>query len=454
MPGEWEWEQLPADYLSADVRLVLSADAQIYYRCDACGAECRVNRTLQVDDPRRMEGIDCPMCGAGALAIIVHSRMQELPRRFCNLQDALDEIEVHVWGADADSDVDRLISEVGATTITLISTIGSSNYLIPAIMFGQRLSEVSDYPPADSWRLLNVAGVLLRDYYRDTGELAAGRKAFTVFQACADAIPDTPERGMVEHNVAMTAYSLMAKQQPEFLLTGEHEKVRETGIAAAKAALRRYGAALAACAAPGANPSPADQGIRVQIARVNQTLADLTWALRSGDRAALAEAIRLYDLAIAEPALPAQLRDYAENAKVSAIMSVAGPAAVVAAGLGDRLESYADAAGAPPAQRVSALLAIAKLRESRDGGPASAESPLRTAVSLAEEQIFATADEVSAAQVAETYHLAFDALARNQVAMGNRRRQWRPLNQSGHFRCASREKQRRSERPARTKQWA
>jgi hypothetical protein len=324
--------QLPAEFLQGDVRSALSWDAQAYFACDASGKEWRYNQTVNIGTPQFYRGRPCPDGDGGTLRLVIHAFRQEVicvecdyeriieltavsgditcprcgslryfpfstgfdppyPSTFGNL--SLTTTRSHTWGMSAQDDADAMFTEIEGLSLRP----DGPQYLIPAARFAAQLQFSNEYRDDDVWRIANVEAVLLSEYYRHTEEIEAGIDALKLIQDVADSPGHPLERAMLHHNVAMFAYSLVARSQPELEVEGGPEQFRWLGISAAESALGMYQE----------DDDAALPGVRIQIARVKHTLADL---LKAGQATPdeIDEAIRLLDEAIAEPSLPENLK--------------------------------------------------------------------------------------------------------------------------------------------------
>jgi len=216
MATHWA-EQLPAEYLQDEVFSALSIDAQIYYRCSRCTTEWRLNQALSLLTPPFYEGRECPDEDGGVLRVERHVVRQDavcldcrnswpattngfetvrcpacgsrhyfpmstrlsppMPRRFRNVDRDRD----HVWGVDPHADLTAIVEEREGRGLLF----DAAQYLVPGILFCRRLATTNDYPDSDAWIVLNAEGTMLRQYYRETGEVTAGVSAVDVFEECA-----------------------------------------------------------------------------------------------------------------------------------------------------------------------------------------------------------------------------------------------------------------------------
>ncbi|WP_326585392.1 CHAT domain-containing protein [Streptomyces sp. NBC_00481] len=442
--------QLPAEYRSEDVFPYLSYDAQVYYACARCRREYRLNHTVNLVPPVTYDGRDCPSGDGGSLRLVVHRFLHEalchdcgrqwnlrttgfdpvmcpqchsrdffrlstwlrppFPARFHELTPLGAEPRAHEWGQDADADA-QLVPE----QLEYISLLPNpAQYLVPAILFLNRLRVCNAYDPARSWVLTNLHGLLLREYYRQTGELTAGTEAVQVFNEISEASADPFQRGLILHNVSMAAYSLLARRPPELLLYGGAEHYRSIGTDAAHRAIACYESLQAtADAALG-------ESLRLQIARVQHVLADL---LKAGtpSPAALTEALSLLDRVVAEPALPEDMRIGALRSR-AAVVQQAGDRAGAPSGqvLDDLSASLPDLENLPLWEQHSLLASLAQYREST-GDLAGAVDFQQRAATVAEDALIRADDETSLGQVGRQYGHTFDLLARIEAKRGRPR---------------------------------
>lgn len=334
---------LPAEFLNPEVLPGLSFDAQAYFRCDACGWEWRFNPAVNFLTPKDYEGQACPAEDGGRMSLVIHALRMDLrcsecghrwvveqrgilqaisctecgstkyvlvdsslrlPGRFKNIS-LLGATRDHVWGHAPESDAQAITAELEGL---MQYRSDGPNYLVPAIRFAHRLQACNEYPESSDWVIANIEAVYLNEFYRHTALFEAGLKALT--KAMEITVGDHPPfvRAALEHNVAMDAYSLAARNQPELVVVGGLNKVRAMGIEAAESSLAYY---LESC--------DDSENVRLQVARVRHTLGDLL-KVGSASEADLDLSIRQLNLAIAEPALPEHMRAGAQESRATAVM--------------------------------------------------------------------------------------------------------------------------------------
>lgn len=430
-------EQLPAEYTDPEVFNVLSLDAQIYFRCGACNGEWRLNQTTNLGSPQVVEGRPCPKGDGGTLSCVVHGMEQEAacldcrknwtvfytqggrptcpacgsasyfplstrmrppyPARFGEV-NPFGAHKDHVWGVDPYDDAVAIHEDLKY----LGSLPDSAQYLVPALLFARRLRLYCEYDRPNAWVLANIEGVLLNEYYKRTGELSAGVEAVHVVTEIADQPATGFERAAVLHNVAMFAYSLVAREQPELHLYVEPEELRVAGADAARKALDLY------------STEEDSDGIRLQVARVRHVLGDL---LKAGAATAeqVEEALQQFDLAVNEPALPEDMRRDVRHSRATALLlrGVSSDGQLAKEDLSASL-AYK---GQMPRERWVTLATLAQLAE-KDGDAAKAITHLEEAAAIAEQELLLADDEASVGQAAEQFRVAFDELARMRVASG------------------------------------
>ncbi|WP_409061934.1 CHAT domain-containing protein [Streptomyces sp. SYP-A7185] len=443
--------QLPAEYRGEDVFPYLSYDAQVYYACTGCRGEYRLNQALSLRTPATYVGTPCPSRCGGNLAVVLHQVVQEalchdcgkqwdvrssgfdvilcprchsrqyialstwlrrpFPHRFHELTPPGSEATTgHEWGHDTDADV-QLVYEQLQSTGWLPNP---DQYLIPAALFLDRLQAWGDHDPTRVWKLTNLFGLLLREYYRQTGELTAGTAAVGVLHDIREAPAAPFERGLLLHNVSMAAYSLLARRQPELHFYGGPEYYRDIGKRAAHQAIACYESLQA-----GADAELA-QALRLQIARVRHVLADL---LKAGEvsSSVLTEAIGLLDQVVHEPALPPDMRSAAQRSRAEAVLRArAGAKAPPGQVLDDLSASLPELENLPLWEQNSLLTRVAEYREGTGDLPGALEFQQRAATT-AEEALTRADDETTLGQLGRQYGHTFDILARMEVKSGRPR---------------------------------
>lgn len=430
--------QLPAEFMQDDVLAALSFDAQAYFVCSTCQKEWRYNQTVNLGTPQNYVGRPCPGGDGGILRLRIHAFRQEVvcldcdhertiaitaivgnigcprcgshryfpfstrfdppfPSSFGNL--SLTTSRSHIWGVNASGDSDTIQTELEGISMRP----DGPQYLIPAARFAAQLQASNEYSQ-DAWLLGNVEAILLNEYYRLTEELAAGIDALEIVQEVVDSPESSIERAMLQHNMAMFAYSLIARNQPELDIKGDAEHYRQIGIQASRIALASY-----------QKEDTTSPGIRIQIARVQHTLGDLLKAGQATQHE-IDEAIALLDKAIQEPSLPENLRLQARNSRATALLAHDGDLAGVhgRAAEEDFLATLELGTGRPR-DKIGTLLNLANICEA-DGRIADALSYLTQAAALAEREVIIADDQESVRQAAGQFRQAFDSLARLRVS--------------------------------------
>ncbi len=442
--------QLPAEYRREDIFPCLSYDAQIYFACAHCRREFRLNQTLNLGDPTVYGGRDCPSGDRGTLRLVVHRFDQEalchdcgrqwnvrvtgfdpvvcpqchsrhylalstwlrppMPARFHELTPLGAEPRAHEWGHDADADAELVHEQL--EYIGMLSN--PDQYLVPAILFLNRLRTTGEHDPARVWILTNLHGLMLREYYRQTGELTAGTAAVEVLGEIGEASPDPFERGLLLHNVAMAAYSLLARQQPELHFYGGPEHYRSIGTDAARRAIASYESLQATADAE------LDDSLRLQIARVRHVLADLLKA-GAASAATLAAALDLLDQVVAEPVLPEDMRIAARRSRAEVVHRSADRAGTPPGQVLDDLSaSLPELENLPLWEQNSLLSSVAEYRE-RTGDLAGALDFQQRAAQAAEDALIRADDETSLGQLGRQYGHTFALLTRVEVKCGRPR---------------------------------
>ncbi len=262
-----QW-QLPTHY-DADVRSKISWDAQIYLQCLHCGREHRIDATFSsvAEDPSKAR---CHQCGEHGLALSRHLetylyQCQECQHSQEGVTDGFEELRcsscgsksIHVlgrrieppfpktfddfmtqkdnpWGMSAEEDLMRVLEEFQYTNMLPEKGLHAQIYS----RFCKRLRLYSEYSPVDASRARNAEGQILKEYFRLSGDLAAGIECIRISEECVATSTDRLTKALMEHNVAMEIYSVLVRF-PEALLesmTGR-KQIRRDGIRAAEQAL-------------------------------------------------------------------------------------------------------------------------------------------------------------------------------------------------------------------------
>lgn len=246
-----------------------SWDGQQYYMCGACGVESRFDPIYFPTTPTF-----CPICDkknrmssvvhASELQVkcndfaLVESRLsaefEEIRCNACMSTNLLivksrvtppfpatfgDAIHRFTWGQDANADLSRIEEELTAGASYMLDFPG---LLIGFVRFLDRLEKYSySKNQREKCRILNFRANLLREYFRRTFVVRAGIDALKLFEQASRLTTETLERALIVHNVAMAAYSLLAKLPDDVVdhLAGDI-CVREIGLAAANEALVGY----------------------------------------------------------------------------------------------------------------------------------------------------------------------------------------------------------------------
>ena len=319
------------------------------------------------------------------------------------IQDDLS-LEKRLWGTDAEADETAISREFALTQ----GAPDAIRYLIPAALFAGRMFRWNMYD-SGKWRLKNLEGVLLNQYFKRVGLASAGvgaAECFTEITDGPDIPPDPVEHGMVCYNAASAWYSLLhqARSAP-----GLHPE-QVCGIA------QRLGLrAIEIYANPAMN---ADLG-RLQIARLWYLLGDLARALIP-DQSDLRESIACYDRAMAVP-IPDDLRSYIEEAKRNASRQLHGFTGRRESA--DRLpvDYAADDWAVLSARERCNWYQNAAIQLEEDGTLTAAEEALHLAADLALIDLETAPDPGVLRLDARAYNALFADLARVNVALGRPR---------------------------------
>ena len=369
---------------------------------------------LSCDDCRREFGVlttgfflpQCPACGSERCSQAWSKPHEDLPPVFFNIQDDPG-LREHTWGLQADADELALSRELALTR----GMPEAIRYLVPAALFANRLARWNHYS-SGTWRLRNLEGILLHQFYKQTGVLHAGANAFNTLTRLTegDEAPEDPvDLGMVCYNAAAAGFSLLNRVQAQIVMISDPEDIRSRALMAAERARKAF-----------ADDRSLEPDVRmVEVARINYLLGDLT-RKPVADAPRLREAVRYFDLALAEPAISADLRADIQVSRTNTLQSLGQ----LDTGSGfPRSEidyTRSDWAGLPPSDKCI-WLRNAALQLERDGNDEAAEEALYRAAELAATELETTPDGAAVAPAVRLYHPYFDDLARINVKLGRPR---------------------------------
>ena len=290
-----QW-QFPSAY-GAEVRSKISWDAQIYLRCPHCGWEHRLDAAFAAvaadssESPCHQchecglglvrhleiyryqcqecqhsaegvtdgfEGLTCASCGSESIR--VSSRRIEPP--FPSTFDELVTQKDHPWGMSGTEDLERVLEEFQHTNMLPEHGLHAQIYS----RFCKRLRLYCDYSPFDASIMKNAEGQILKEYFRSSGDLAAGLECIRISEECVKECTDALNEALMEHNVAMDIFSVLVRFPEKLIepLTGRRQ-IRLDGIRAAERALDGVRAEL-----PKHHPQ-----YHSQVARILHILGDL-----------------------------------------------------------------------------------------------------------------------------------------------------------------------------------
>ncbi|WP_416901042.1 CHAT domain-containing protein [Micromonospora echinospora] len=346
MPREPYRNHLPKWFLSEDVLPFLSFDAYIYYHCDACGMYLGLNPALLTDrtDIRKafpcsvcgMRGHltlrtfpmrwllncddcgqtwgelhagffyapTCATCGSGRNTAVESEPLEPLPSVLADSASAL------LWGVDPKADVEAIMEGLRLNS----RGPDRARYLIPAALFAERLYRWNDYP-RDRWRLRDLQGRLLHQYFKAVGLVSAGRAAARALAGLAegdDAPESVADMANLCNETAYACYSLLRLAGVDGEVFDMAE-VREVGSRIGRKAIAAY-----------AELERLDPVlIGGQIARTWFLVGDIH---RTGsfELSQFDEALACYDRAQGEPHIPADVRAWVEEARQKVAEVIAG----------------------------------------------------------------------------------------------------------------------------------
>ncbi len=354
MDLDFVWH-LPQSYRDPKIFSQLSADAQIYVHCTHCPSEARIDISFASGDfsdarcracgkngmklVRHLEKttchcrdcekefttftspfitVRCPACDSNQLTVLTSTLEPPFPPTFHELLVAKE----NPWGISASEDSEFIVQSTQGLNFLPDFPL----YFLADILFLQRLRSYGGYPKQhDRLHLLNLEGNLYRDYFRRTGELAAGVRAIPIFEQCAREEPDAVNRALMEHNVAMAIYSLLSRYEEDLVNAfAGRTSLRQSAITASERALAVF-ERLAAGDTSGTHiKSLSPDSMRMQCARIHHLIGDL---LKVGDASEddLRAAIDHLNAALALNVLDARLTAAVRESRAIAVVRLEKP---------------------------------------------------------------------------------------------------------------------------------
>lgn len=338
---EIQW-QLPLNYYYQGICSKISWDAQVYLRCQHCGREyrldgafgntvepldvtCRKCRKSGLSLVRHLETfsyqcsecgytgegstagfeqLKCASCDSGSIHVL--SRRIESP--FPDTFDDLLRHKDHPWGISGSEDLERVLEEFNSAFKLPQPGLHAQIYS----RFCRRLRLYCSYSKFDALSMKSAEGQILKEYFRESGDLAAGLQCIRISEECARECTDQLNKALAEHNVAMDVYSVL-RIFPEILvnqLMGRNQ-IRLDAVRAAERALASMRATL-----PQTHPQ-----FNFQVARILHILGDL---LQIGEASPqeLRQAVRYLTDALNLPNLDPRLRANSSESRATAIMKL------------------------------------------------------------------------------------------------------------------------------------
>jgi DNA-directed RNA polymerase subunit RPC12/RpoP len=264
----WYSARLPRSYYEPDTIADLAPDAQLYFRCTACGRHWRVSPSLRLGPacpcspgreltpvkarPRlgylcldcKNEYVDfvnpwdrpgrCPRCLSRKYLVHSAKRVEPRPEVVFGRTPGT---PLHRWAVDVAADLDALHAEQ-----ELIAELPEAElHLVPLALFTARLRELTT-GALDKVSLLNCEAHFLHESYKLTTDITTGWTALRLYWEAADQTRGLPAmEAPIVHNVAMAAYSLLSiAQGPVLAGTENGDLLRDIGRSAADRALELY----------------------------------------------------------------------------------------------------------------------------------------------------------------------------------------------------------------------
>jgi hypothetical protein len=363
VPANALFFQLPAVCRAKESFPYLSANAQIYVICKRCGWEdranpmylrppkslltepCRQCRSKKRGFVRHLEQVEghcldcghnladtitapwlelkCANCGSHHLDIGSMVISPPFPLRFGELGDpTLGMGKEQPWGVDPLHDGEHINKEV-KWAVQMFPD--SHLHMLCGSLFCNTLCTSGAYEDLDQfcW-LVSLQGGLLREYFRMTGEFAAGLRGLELEEQAAAMAVDRMTRAGIEHNCAIAIGSLLARYTEDVVIANsERPQIRLEGVAAALRALAVY-EEQAATESQGesahSNQSPG-LAARHQVGRTHHLIGDL---IAGGDERQIPEALEHFEQAL-KCDLPDKLAVAVLQSRAETIIRLADP---------------------------------------------------------------------------------------------------------------------------------
>ena len=319
---------LPQIYNNEAIRSRISWDGQVYFACENCGWEHRIDPAWISSGVGSFENSDCDSCSAEGLDLVRHLDQRtsfckdceqtsrhsltlfDTPRCLhclsANLSVLSSEIlppftgrfgqfliqKEYPWGENGSDDGKIILQENMSVNVFPDFPF----YLLTAAAFARRLRLYGDYESDEHVALiLNMEANLFRDYFRRSEDLPAGIEALELFEDCVRITAEPLQKALIEHNVAMAIYSMLAKFPEEIVcVLTLRPNLRFEGIAAAKRALSVFSRFD-------------DAPLKTQSARVEFLIGDLL-KVGNSSQDERKESILHYDKALNSGALPENMQ--------------------------------------------------------------------------------------------------------------------------------------------------
>jgi len=425
--------RLPSFYQKPEIASLLSYDWQIYLNCQECGWEERIEQEFACNINIKADKYRCGKCGKRGFRLVRHllrgeygceecSRMfvietagyERVECPYCHSLDLFilsQRIEPPFsalfgqmlmtkevpWGKSAEDDSEFLIESIRVSQ----SFPEFPLFLLVGARFAERLRVYGAYDKKGHACMLNLEGNFFRDYFRRTGEIAAGLRALSTFEETVRKTDEPIQRASVEHNVAMAVYSMLARYSEELVTAfASRPHIKADGLKAAERALAVF------------EQKPDVPDFRLQAARIHHMIGDLL-KVGSVDDAVLELAVRHFDQALSSGALPSDMQLWVRASRGTAVslMASASKALMIKAVKDLEAACSLDESRRAWSERWSSLANLATIYLDLER-TSEAMAKLEQAAALAiNEMNAAIGDEAIQAQKGEQFVGLFDRLA-------------------------------------------
>jgi tetratricopeptide (TPR) repeat protein len=360
--------------------------------CVDCG-QSEIRRTLEFGEER------CAKCSSKKLTKAHQGIEPEFPAKFGDFP------KPRVWGESVEDDLESILEEV--KNIAPLPDSLAEMLLLVRLTRHLRLTSYQGDASAQ-WRILNIEGNLIREYFKRAPCIEAGLSALQCFEEAAR-LADTPFWvAAIEHNVAMAAYSMLSKY-PETVvgIYSNRPHLRDEAIDAANRALVEY-------------QSAEGRDSAFDCARVHHLIGDLHVVGSEGTDSGLRRVIEHYDQALEAFAADRRFSMNLRVSRANAISRLSQPTPRESAFF---VEDLREALSSPesgrlwPEQHTPHLMLGMHL--AHEGRTAEAVEQFEQAAAMVLADLDAASDETSLHARVNEYIPIFNWLARMYATSGN-----------------------------------